>query len=49
MPRELKFFDKANFSCLSAKGIPKDVLPGKRCFPVNAGKKSSALFLYQNI
>ena len=38
-----------NFSCLWAKGIPAGVFPSKRRFPVNAGKKSSALFLYQNV
>ena len=35
MPCELRF-DKASFSHLWAKGIPKDVLPSKRWLPVNA-------------
>ena len=42
-------FNKANLSCLLVKGCPRAVLPSKRWFPVNAGKKSDALFLYQNI
>ena len=42
-------FNKANLSFLLAKGILTDALPSKRWFPVNAGKKSGALFLYQSI
>ena len=41
-------FHKADFSCLWAKRIPADVLSGKRRFSINASKKSSALFFYQN-
>ena len=45
----LEGFDKANLSCLWVKGIPTDVLTSKGWYPVNTGKKSSAIFLYQNI
>ena len=43
------FFSEAlDFEALDL-GIPMDALPCKCWFPVNTGKKSSALFLNQNI
>ena len=37
-------FYKVDFPSFWAEGIPTDVLPSKRWFPVNAGEKSSAPF-----
>ena len=37
-------FNKVDFPCFWAEGIPTDILTSKRWFPVNAGEKFSTPF-----